>query len=315
MSAGHTHFVVAQAPGKINLGLWVGQADDTGFHPLLTAFQAVDLWEIVTLTGAPSLSLSCTGSVDCSGVPLGPHNIAWKAVQKVASARQEASDESEAPALSIAINKNIPVAGGMAGGSADAAATLLALQQWWQTPLGDDHLTAIAAELGSDVPFSLHGGSAIGRGRGDDLTPIQPQAPLHLVVVPATFELSTAEVYRQFDGEGRSAPLATELPEGFLDAWLAGDATRLAPLLHNDLEAPACRLQPPLVTTLDDVRAAGALRAMVSGSGPTVLGFANDAEHAQTIAQQLGKQGYSPIVTETVIHPNAQSPQHPTGAV
>lgn len=313
MSAGHTHSVVAQAPGKINLGLWVGPVDDKGFHPLLTAFQAVDLWEIVTLTEAPSLRLSCTGSVDCSGVPLGPHNIAWKAVEKVASARGEASDESEAPALSIAINKNVPVAGGMAGGSADAAATLLALQQWWQTPLGDDHLTAIAAELGSDVPFSLHGGSAIGRGRGDDLTTIQPQAPLHLVVVPATFELSTAEVYRQFDGQGRVAPVATELPGGFLDAWLVGDATRLAPLLHNDLEAPACRLQPTLLTTLDDVHSAGALRALVSGSGPTVLGFATDADHARAIAEKLGAKGYAPIVTKTVIQPNPQSPQHPTG--
>ncbi|AVG23492.1 4-diphosphocytidyl-2-C-methyl-D-erythritol kinase [Pontimonas salivibrio] len=311
MSPAHPRSVVAQAPGKINLGLWVGPADDTGFHPLLTAFQAVDLWEIVTLTEAPSLGISCAGSVDCSGVPLGPGNIAWKAVERVASARGESGSTS----MSIAIEKNVPVAGGMAGGSADAAATLLALQQFSQPPLDYSQIVAIAAELGSDVPFSLQGGSAIGRGRGVDLTAVLPQQPLHLVVVPATFELSTAEVYRQFDGEGRSAPLATELPEGFLDAWLAGDATRLAPLLHNDLEAPACRLQPQLVTTLHDVHAAGALRAMVSGSGPTVLGFANDAEHAQTIAQQLGRRGYSPIVTQTVIHPNEQSPQQTTDTV
>jgi len=304
MNAGHTRSVVAQAPGKINLGLWVGPPDDSGFHPLLTAFQAVDLWEVVTLTESPALTLSCTGSVDCSGVPLGSTNIAWKAVEKVASAR----GESDRTAVSIAIDKSIPVAGGMAGGSADAAATLLALQQWWQPPLGDHDIATIAAELGSDVPFSLHGGSAIGRGRGVDLTTVYPKAPLHLVVVPARFELSTAAVYRQFDAESTGVPVPAELPQGFLDAWLAGDATRLARLLHNDLEPPACRLQPKLLNTLEDVHSAGALRALVSGSGPTVWGLAKDARHAQAIAEQLSTLGHVPVVTQTSIQPHTESP-------
>ncbi|MEX2441073.1 MAG: 4-(cytidine 5'-diphospho)-2-C-methyl-D-erythritol kinase [Pontimonas sp.] len=299
MNAGHTRSVVAQAPGKINLGLWVGPPDDSGYHPVLTAFQAVDLWEVVTLTEAHSLTLSVTGGVDCSGVPLGPHNIAWMALEKFARAR----DDTEVPAVSISIDKSVPVAGGMAGGSADAAATLLALQQWWQPPMADWQIAALAAELGSDVPFSLQGGSAIGRGRGVLLTAVYPKAPLHLVVVPAAFELSTAAVYRQSDGQGPRPPLAADLPDGFLDAWLAGDAARLAPLLHNDLEAPARDLRPELSTTLDDVHSAGALRAMVSGSGPTVLGFAKDADHARAIARTLGTQGYLPIVTHTVVTP------------
>lgn len=302
MNAGHTRSVVAQAPGKINLGLWVGPLDDSGYHPLLTAFQAVDLWEVVTLTEASSLTLSVTGSVDCSGVPRGPHNIAWMALEKFARAR----DHTEVPAVSIAIDKSVPVAGGMAGGSADAAATLLALQRWWQPPMADRQIAALAAELGSDVPFSLQGGSAIGRGRGIDLTAVYPKAPLHLVVVPAAFELSTAAVYRQGDGQGLRAPVATEVPDGFLDAWLAGDAARLAPLLHNDLEAPACHLRPELSAILGDVHSAGALRAMVSGSGPTVLGFAEDAAHARAIAQTLGSQGYRAIVTQTVINSGSQ---------
>lgn len=293
--------VSARAPGKINLGLWVGPLDDDGYHPLLTAFQAVDVWETVTLSEAPSLSLQCAGSVDCAGVPLGPDNIAWQALESLARARGESDDI----AVSIAIDKSVPVAGGMAGGSADAAATLLALAQWWQPTPSEAQLSATAAQLGSDVPFCLQGGSAVGRGRGVDLSVVSPRAPLHLVIVPATFELSTAAVYRRFDAGAVAPALPAALPDGFLEAWLEGDARRLAPLLHNDLEEPARQLQPQLSAILGDVEAAGALRAMVSGSGPTVWGIARDGDHAESIARTLGAQGYAPVVTQSVITPTA----------
>ncbi len=287
--------VTAQAAGKINLGLWVGGLDAAGYHPVLSAFQAVDIWEKVTVCAANTLGITMSGSIDASGLPLDRGNIAWAAAVLLAEHTGHSTD------IHITIEKSVPIAGGMAGGSADAAATLLALFGYWQLDAKQVPLDTIAAQLGADVAFSLRGGSAIGRGRGEVLEALSVDQPLHLVVVPADFPLATAEVYRQFDLlPGDPMPPAT-LPEGFLAAWQSGDAHTLAPLMHNDLEAAACLLHPELTDTRAAVTTAGALRAMVSGSGPTVFGLASGSAHAAEIAQALRDAGYPARITQSVL--------------
>lgn len=298
--------VTARASGKINLGLWVGPVDETGFHPLLTAFQAVDVWETVTVSESSAMSLTCAGTVDCSGVPTSPENICWQATVALGGV------VGRAPTVHIDITKNVPVAGGMAGGSADAAATLLALSQLWSPDVSQEQLDRVAVGLGSDVPFSLRGGGAIGRGRGDQLEPMDLAQPLHLVLVPSDVSLSTPMVYRRFDEMGLARPLSSQLPDGFVDAWRQGDAEAIAPLMHNDLQAPAVSLVPELADTLAVVDNCGAVRAMVSGSGPTVFGLARNAAHARAIGGQLEHRGYPVVVTQSLIAP--LEPAGPPGA-
>ena len=287
------HAQTARAPGKVNLGLWVGQVDPSGYHPLLTAFQAVELWETVTVEPSSSPTLTCSGSVDCSGVPLDASNLAWRAALALGEKVGRTVD------VALHIEKNVPVAGGMAGGSADAAATLLALRSYWQLDIDGRELHDIAATLGSDVAFSLQGGAAIGRGRGEQLETVVTQQPLHWVVVPADFSLSTAEVYRHYDHIAPQADIPDDLPKGFLEAWATGDAQGIAGLMHNDLEAAACSMRPELTVTVGAVVGAGALRAMVSGSGPTVMGLAESADHARDVVGVLRAQGYPALTTQS----------------
>ena len=284
----------ARAPGKVNLGLWVGPVSSDGFHPLLTAFQAVDVWEEVHVIDADDLQLEVVSDLDISGVPLGPDNLAWRAA--ILLADHLGLD----PRGRLVIDKSVPVAGGMAGGSADAAATLKALGQHWRADLSSAQWSELATQLGSDVPFCLLGTAAIGRGRGEQLDEVSVSSPLHLVMVQADFASSTAEVYRHYDQIHPGATLPTELPEGFVAAWQSGDATALAPLLHNDLERAACSLRPEISETLAAVEQAGALRAIVSGSGPTVMGLARDADHAHDIATTLGDSGHAVRVTQSL---------------
>lgn len=284
----------ALAPGKVNLGLWVGQVNPDGFHPLLTAFQAVDIWEQVRVFDADDLQLEVVSDLDTSGVPLGPDNLAWRAAILLAE------HLGEEPRCRLVIDKSVPVAGGMAGGSADAAATLIALGEYWRAELSPAQWSELAAQLGSDVPFSVLGTAAIGRGRGEQLEEISVNSPLHLVMVQADFALSTAEVYRHYDQIRPDATLPAQLPEGFVTAWQDGDATALAPLLHNDLEQAARALRTDIRDTLAAVEHAGALRAMVSGSGPTVMGLAHDADHAGQIATTLAERGHRVRVTQSL---------------
>lgn len=287
--------VVAKAPAKINLALHVGLPDASGYHPLLTAFQAIDLWEVVTATQAPALQVSVTSPWPGVSVPTGPDNTAWRAAELMA---QAAGRETT---VALQIDKRIPVAGGMAGGSADAAATLVALNTLWGLQLTPHELHALGARIGADVPFSVLGGAAIGRGRGDELEPIEVSRPLHWVVVTSSSHLSTPEVYRQFDAlNPRTEPLPSSLGEEFLSAWRAGDAHALADRLTNDLQVPACHLLPELTTVLEDVKRAGALAALVSGSGPTVLGLASSETHAQEVSRRLLSSGYDSLATRSV---------------
>ena len=287
--------ISVRAPGKVNLALYVGSPDITGFHPLLTAFQAVDLWDAVTVSSAEAMSIDISAAFDVSTIPLDSSNLVWRAHDLLCEHIEEI------PSAAITIDKTIPASGGMAGGSADAAAAIIALAELFALSPDSAHLRDLARALGSDVPFTLVGGSAVGRGRGDVLEPFRINSPLSLVIVSSDATLSTPEVYRRLDelrGDDKVSLPDSFSPE-FMTAWRDGDAHALAPQLHNDLQAAAVSMMPTLHSVLEDTLTAGALASMVSGSGPTVMGLASDPEHASDIAQRLVEQGYRAMAVET----------------
>ncbi len=270
--------VIARAPGKINLVLRVGPRRADGYHDLLTCFQAVDIWETVALSPADEFSIAVSGDVNLGEIPLDGNNLAMKAVAAVARAT------GRTDAVAILIDKKVPVGGGMGGGSADAAATLIAINELWRTGLSQVELLTIAAELGSDVPFLLEGGTAIGRGRGEILEPIKSLA-FGWVIVPSMEHLATPGVYGRLD-ELRAdvdVVLPESLPDAFLDALYRGDPEALAPHLINDMAQASLDLEPELEATLEMGLTSGALAVMVSGSGPTCAMLARDQNHAQAI--------------------------------
>jgi 4-diphosphocytidyl-2-C-methyl-D-erythritol kinase len=275
--------VTVRAPAKINLHLGVGPARADGYHQLATVYQAIGLYDDVTATEAQdwSVSLSVTGDLDASEVPLDDHNIAIRAGRALC----EHHGVDRAARLEIA--KNIPVAGGLAGGSADAAATLVALDRLWDLQTSDDDLLAIAGRLGSDVPFALLGGTAYGTGRGELVEPIADHGHWWWVVVPNAVGLSTAAVYAEYDALGLGEHLRA--PEGLFMALTDARPERLAAELHNDLEPAALELRPDLLDTRHQIETAGGYAALLSGSGPTWLALAGDADHAREIAGELGR--------------------------
>lgn len=278
--------VTARAPGKVNLSLHVGAREADGYHPLVTVFQAVSLVEEVTATADRSFSVEVSGP-GAEHVPLDGTNLALRAAHALA----EHTGVRLGARLSIL--KGIPVAGGMAGGSADAAATLVALDALWGTALTRPELLEIAAGLGADVPFCLQGHTAVGVGRGDVLTAAMAQGEFHWVFALREQGLSTPEVFRRFDERGSGlVDLPAEADTALMAALRAGDAVRLGEVLSNDLQPAALELAPDLEGTLGAARAAGALGAVVSGSGPTVAVLARSAAHAASIAAALTVAGF-----------------------
>ncbi len=286
--------VRAMAPAKINLVLRVATPTPDGYHPLVTVFQAVDLWDELSVSRSDSDQLVVVVEGDTSGVPTDSTNIIWRA-RDLLQAKL-----SHSGSVAVTLTKRIPVAGGMAGGSADAAAMLVALNELWRGGLDTPALLGLASQLGADVPFSLHGGLAIGRGRGDKLTPSERREPLHLVVVPSPFELSTPQVYRRFD---ELSPQVTALPtvsellaEGFGD--MASE--QLASHLTNDLEPAAISLAPDIAEVKKSLGEAGALASMVSGSGPTVFGVCQSASHASEVSGEMVARGFHALATSAI---------------
>ncbi|WP_088284313.1 4-(cytidine 5'-diphospho)-2-C-methyl-D-erythritol kinase [Kineosporia sp. A_224] len=277
--------VTARAPGKVNLALVVGPLRDDGFHELVNVFHAVSLVDDVTATPADDVSVSVEG-VHSEGVPRDATNLAVRAALLLAE-RAGVDD-----GVHLHIKKQIPVAGGMAGGSADAAAALLACDALWQTGMSRDDLAGLAAELGSDVPFALVGGTAVGTGRGERLTPALARGEYEWVVALSETGLSTPVVYGELDRlrTGRDVPAPT-VPDGFMQALRSGDAEALGEALENDLQPAACSLAPALERTLEVGREYGALGAMVSGSGPTVAFLVRDHEQALDISVALTASG------------------------
>ena len=272
-----------RAPAKINLHLGVGAPRADGLHPLVTVYQAVGLYDDVSACDAPRwrLGVKVADHVALDSVPQHGRNIVDRAADLLATHHgvERLGD--------LLINKSIPVAGGMAGGSADAAAALVALDRLWGVNTTDDDLLALAAELGSDVPFALVGGTALGTGRGEIVTPVLDDDTWWWVLVLSPVGLSTPDVYRHFDRMFPDAP-TTPAPADELLAALAGhDPQVLAGALHNDLQAPAVDLRPDLAKRIALGEAEGALRGMVSGSGPTCVFLCESGDHARALAGVL----------------------------
>ena len=297
--------VRASAPGKVNLTLRVGAPTPDGYHPLVTVFEALNLRETVTVrtSKTPGVRVETIaylpdGSVDeattraMADVDPATHLAvrAARVLQRLAAAGPWAST---AAGLSIRVDKRVPVAGGMAGGSADAAAALVACNELWDLGLGDEQLHAIGRSLGADVPACLAGGIALGTGRGDHMSVLREgdeagaEYQHHWVMLLAYEGLSTPSVFREFDRvDAAGAPaLAEPTPEEV--AALCGEAEELSHCLVNDLQAPALRLRPELAETIAAATDAGALAVTLSGSGPTVAALARDAEHARALAATL----------------------------
>ncbi|MCU1546101.1 MAG: 4-(cytidine 5-diphospho)-2-C-methyl-D-erythritol kinase [Homoserinimonas sp.] len=282
MTTGAASKVVhARAPGKINVFLKVGSLLEDGYHDVATAYQAVSLYEDVRASNADDFSVTFTGSVDVSGLATDGSNLALKAASILAR------KTGYRGGVRLQIDKHVPIAGGMGGGSADAAATLLACDALWGTGLSKEELMSLAAQLGADVPFALTGGTAIGAGRGDKLSPALAKGHFQWVFAFADFGMSTPQVYDELDRHRARHALdifpAVEQPQvdtNVLQALRAGDPHMLAEVLYNDLQAPALHLEPELARILELGEENGALAGIVSGSGPTVGFLAADLDNA-----------------------------------
>ncbi|MGV9878980.1 4-(cytidine 5'-diphospho)-2-C-methyl-D-erythritol kinase [Streptomyces sp. NPDC003006] len=275
--------VTVRVPAKVNVQLAVGAARADGFHDLANVFLAVGLHDEITVTPADELRITCEGP-GSDQVPLDRTNLAARAAGLLA-ARYGIS-----PDVHLHIAKDIPVAGGMAGGSADGAGALVACDALWGTMASREELLGICAELGSDVPFSLVGGAALGTGRGERLQPLEVGGDFHWVFAVADGGLSTPAVYREFDRLTPAAP-APEASPALLAALRKGDVEALAATVSNDLQPAALSLFPSLHDTLAAGTAAGALAALVSGSGPTTAFLTADAASAREVADALTTSG------------------------
>ncbi|MGW7496111.1 4-(cytidine 5'-diphospho)-2-C-methyl-D-erythritol kinase [Streptomyces luteogriseus] len=277
--------VTVRVPAKVNVQLAVGAARPDGFHDLANVFLAVGLYDEITVTPADGLRVTCDGP-DADQVPLDRTNLAARAAEALAARY------GRSPDVHVHIGKDIPVAGGMAGGSADGAGALVACDALWGTGASRDELLEICAELGSDVPFSLVGGAALGIGRGERLTPLEVGGTFHWVFAMAGRGLSTPAVFREFDRLGEGTDIPEPVASGELLAALAkGDPDALAAAVSNDLQPAALSLFPQLAGTLAAGRAAGALTALVSGSGPTTAFLVRDPEAAAAVARALMSSG------------------------
>jgi 4-diphosphocytidyl-2-C-methyl-D-erythritol kinase len=329
--------VTVRVPAKVNLQLAVGPVRPDGFHELVTVFHAISLYDEVTVSETGQRRVTVTGE-GAASVPDGDGNLAVQAVAALARAagvpprqvprvvsEQSGTPAAAGPGVAIEIRKRIPVAAGLAGGSADAAAALVACNELWRTGLSQAELCELAANIGSDVAFGLVGGTAIGVGRGERVTPALAAGTYHWVLAFATGGLSTAQVYAACDriraarsgpdgsgaaaakpaGRPRSGRTGTAAPPGppgldkrLMAALRSGNPAEVAPLLANDLQQAAISLRPDLRRTLAAGMEHGALAAIVSGSGPTCAYLAKDARHAAALAVALAGAG----VCRTVVH-------------
>lgn len=284
--------ISVDVPAKINPHLGVGDARADGYHALSTVYQAISLHDTVTAErrsdngGEPGIEITVSGE-GAGTLPTDEANLAHKAAKLIAL---YAGIE---PDVKLHLNKRIPVAGGLAGGSADAAGALIACARLWGVEIGDAELHSLAAGLGSDVPFCLKGGTAIGRGRGEELTPVDAKGTWHWVVATTDTQISTPDCYKEVDrlredGIGRYSSDVDPIVKAFETGASADDMARL---LINDMEAAAVSLRPQLASLMHGGLEEGALAAHVSGSGPTVLFLATDVKHAVALARRIRMRG------------------------
>ena len=278
--------VTVRVPGKVNLYLRVGALRPDGYHELTTVFQAVDLTDEIVASQADELKITVRGEGEAQ-LPKDKRNLAWQAAELLAR------HVGVEPNVHLLINKTIPVAGGMAGGSADAAGTLVACCGLWRTRTTRDEQAALAAQLGSDVTFPLRGGTALGTGRGEQLFAVLSPGRFHWVFALADHGISTSDVYRELDRQRASyqQPESAGRPDAVIDAVRSGDPRRLAPTLVNDLQPIALTLAPQLRRTLAAGRELGALAGLVSGSGPTCAFLVAGPREATRLAAALAAEG------------------------
>lgn len=290
--------VTARAHGKVNLHLGVGEARADGYHELSTVFMAVDRPETVTLIPEPgakvasgvvtSMRTTCHVSVPDEDLDT-PKNLAWRAVNAIC-------EGADVPSVRIEVDKTIPVAGGMAGGSADAAAAIKAAVGYLAQngiEVVAEQVQDIAAELGADVPFALMGGIALGTDRGDALVPMMGRGEYWFAFLNPKVGLSTGQVFEHLDDmRFNNASLVPKMDTTLLSrALLSGDPVQVGAVMHNDLEVAALDLQPRLSALIRNAEMAGAIRAMVSGSGPTVAALCPDREAAHIVVDELTRSG------------------------
>ena len=283
-----TRGVVVRVPAKINLQLAVGPLGADGFHEVTTVLQAISLFDDVTLKHGQEnsgVSITLSGATS-NGVPATDENLAVRAAKLMAEKYDLSTD------LAIHLKKEIPVAGGMAGGSADAAGVIVAMDALFEIGLSRDEMEGIAAQLGSDVPFGISGGISIGRGRGDQLTPALSRGNYHWVLALSSQGLSTPAVYQECDRLREGLDIASpQVSDSMMQALRAGDPIALGAALSNDLQAAACSLRPALRLVLDVGRDYGALGSIVSGSGPTVAFLVEDEEKSMDLTVALSSSG------------------------
>lgn len=279
-----TNQVAVRVPGKINLQLSVGPLQRDGYHELATVFQSVSLFDEITVSQIES-GIEIT-SDSKSNIPLDKENLAFRAAEIMCKKFDIETG------LAIKIKKEIPVAGGMAGGSADAGGAIVAIDSLFSLGLKRDEMERIGAELGADVPFTIAGGTAIGTGRGDQIAPVLSRGSYNWVLALSTSGLSTPSVYKECDrlreGLDISKPLVSD---SLLQALSHGDAKALGKALSNDLQPAACSLKPALRLILDVGLDYGALGGIVSGSGPTVAFLAENEDHALDLVVALTSSG------------------------
>lgn len=280
--------VTVRVPAKVNLQLSVGPREANGYHNLVSVFQAVSIFDDVTITkshAGSGVTISVTGE-QTHGVPEDGSNLAVKAAQLIAEKFDIDVD------VHIEVKKSIPVAGGMAGGSADAAATLVAMDALYKLEATRDELLELGSQLGSDVPFMIAGGTAVGTGRGDQLTAALSRGTYHWVFALSTVGLSTPAVYAECDRMRAELEVADpKVSDALMQALLSGNPELVGRALTNDLQNPACSLRPALSLVLEVGRDYGALGAIVSGSGPTVAFLVADEEAGLDLAVALTASG------------------------
>lgn len=280
--------VTVRVPAKVNLQLAVGPREADGFHNLVTVFQAISIYDDVTITKTTpgsGITIAITGD-HTYGVPADSTNLAVKAAQLIADEYDFAVD------IHIDVIKSIPVAGGMAGGSADAAAVIVGLNDLYNLEMSREEMLEFGAQLGSDVPFMITGGTAIGQGRGDQLTAALSRGTYHWVLALSTVGLSTPAVYQECDRLRAGLDIAApQTSDALMQSLLAADPKAVGLALQNDLQSAACSLRPALTLVLDVGEEYGALGAIVSGSGPTVAFLVGDEEQGLDLAVALTSSG------------------------
>jgi 4-diphosphocytidyl-2-C-methyl-D-erythritol kinase len=277
-----------RVPAKVNLQLAVGPREADGYHNLVSVFQAISIYDDVTISKSASgsgITIEITGD-HTHGVPGNSTNLAVKAAQLIADEYDFAVD------IHIAVNKSIPVAGGMAGGSADAAAVIVGLNELFDLEMSREEMLEFGSQLGSDVPFMITGGTAIGQGRGDQLTAALSRGTYHWVLALSTVGLSTPAVYQECDRLRAGLDIAApQTSDALMQSLLSADPKAVGLALQNDLQSAACSLRPALTLVLDVGEEYGALGAIVSGSGPTVAFLVGDEEQGLDLAVALTSSG------------------------